>query len=34
MVNDHKRRVVPKRATPAIMAPQKPLYALPEFNYL
>lgn len=34
MVNDHKKRIAPKRATPTIIAPPKPMYALPTFNYL
>lgn len=34
MVNDHNKRVMPKRPPLPIMAPQRPLYSLPAFNYL
>ena len=32
MVNDHNKRKVPKRASAVVIAPQKPLFALPAFN--
>jgi hypothetical protein len=34
MVDDHRKRVVPKRSSAAVVAPSKPLYVLPDFNYL
>jgi len=34
MVDDHRKRVVTKRPTPATIAPLRPLYAKPTFNYL
>jgi hypothetical protein len=34
MINDHKKRVLPKRISAAAVAPPKPLHALPTFNYL
>ena len=33
MVDNHKKRVAPKRPS-AVVHPPKPIYAVPEFNYL
>ena len=34
MVDSHRKRATPKRPSAAIIYPPKPLYALPDFNYL
>ena len=34
MVNHHRKKAAPKRPSAAIIYPPKPIYALPDFNYL
>jgi hypothetical protein len=34
MINDHNKRTMPKKPPMPIVAPPKPLHALPAFNYL